>query len=234
MAMKGFNVYNVTQQPRLPPITTVKLPFGKFQSNALDLHSEFRRKWNPIHCTHQGTSQEQRQSEAIACFKNLLDICQESFFATPFRMEAVSGEDLFAQVQRMRPSTGGLDGFLVKELKTLPVEFWHLRAEVENLGEAARGWPLAQYYAYQAYAIKEHDGIALSSRPLRIYNLLNRIYVGARCRNLETHEHIGLHPNVYGAEKNKEVLEPYLELGLDITESCLNTTQLVGGFLDYF
>ena len=86
-------------------------------------------------------------------------------------MKAVSGEDLFSQVQRMRPSAGGLDSFLVKELKSLPLEFWHLRAEVENLGEAGSDWPLAQYYAYQAYATKEHDGNALSSRPVRIYNL---------------------------------------------------------------
>ena len=128
-------------------------------------------------------SQEQRQSEATASFKNLLDMCQESFSETPFLMEAVCGEGLYAQAQRMRPSAGGLDGFLVQELKALPKELWHLRAEVENLGEAAREWPMAQYYAYQAYDTKENDGNALSSRPLRIYNLLNRIYVGARCRN---------------------------------------------------
>ena len=85
MAMKGFNVFKVTQQPRLPPITTVKLPSGKCSSNALDIHSEFRRKWNPIHCTHQGTSQEQRQFEATASFKNLLEICQESFSPRPFK-----------------------------------------------------------------------------------------------------------------------------------------------------
>ena len=182
--MEGFNVYKITQQPRLPPDTTVELPSGKLSSNSLDLHGEFRRKLKPIHCAHQGSSQEQRQSEATACFKNLLDICQESFFATPFLMEAVCGEDLFTQVQRMRPSAGGLDGFLVEELKTLPVEFWHLRAEVENLGEEAREWPSAQYYAYQAYATKENDGIALSSRPRRIYNSFNRIYLGARCRAL--------------------------------------------------
>ena len=100
---------------------------------------------------------------------------------TGFVLSPITGFDLLQQINNMRPSVGGLDGFLLNELKLLPLSLWNIRAQIENLGGCTSEWPLSQLYAYQSYMMKQNDGDPLSNRPLRIYNLLNRVYTGVRC-----------------------------------------------------
>ena len=53
---KQHLIYKTVKGSWLPPVTTVLLPDGTLSSRNKDLHQEFRRTWNDIHCIHRAKS----------------------------------------------------------------------------------------------------------------------------------------------------------------------------------
>ena len=138
MQSKNYDVYKATRSAPAAPITTVLQDDGSLSSKSEDIHKQFRKKWGRVHSKHADTPMQKRRSNAIDAFQHLQKMLKDILVPTPFRFDPMTAADMWHHVQAMRASTGGLDGFLVDELKTLPPSFWDLRARIENLGEKTK------------------------------------------------------------------------------------------------
>ena len=53
----------------------------------------------------------------------------------PFQDSPYSADDFFRQLEKMKDSSVGFDGWTRVALRLLPVKAWHHRAQIENLAK---------------------------------------------------------------------------------------------------
>ena len=139
----------------------------------------------------------------------------------PFDPPPITGAQLHQRVLKADESAMGLDGWRRAELKALPLPIWSLRAQVISLCEAQGRWPAAQCSAFQAHPPKGESPVPLplDTRPIRVYTHMHRDYIAIRYSQLREWQEVWIHPAAHGGRVEHEVLEPYLELQLDVAES---------------
>lgn len=213
------------------PAASVANGGHRYTSNPIEIHVTLRNNWDPIHKRSKARGSEGSSEDSFNTFRARYGNCIKQ---TTLQLPRLEGWHLKQQVDGMKCSACSLDGILVEEMKCLPIEFWNLRADIENLGEATGQWPQAQYNAYQVFPPQNTSGKVIDTRPLRIFSVLNRIYFGARCHALDMNGSQWIHPDVHGAVKKRHVQLPYICSSLDVCEAQLEGSDIACCTLDSF
>ena len=113
----------------MAPTVTVCDPDNRDQPTAdpVAIHTVFAKAWAPVNQRYDqsGPETEAKPSREIFQATNARHIPRIKADFSP-----LTGEDLYQQAQRTKPSATALDGWALAELPFLPVEIWEYRANV--------------------------------------------------------------------------------------------------------
>ena len=144
-----------------------------------------------------------------------------------------TAEDFIAQLDRMKESFAGFDGWTRKALRILPMKAWQDRARIENLAKDVGTLPDAYLHAPlpmlpkgQALRPEQHRGIT-------IFSMVHRVVIGALWTKLQPWQESWIHPSQHGGRKGGEHLADAWDLQMSIEEAATKATPLAGALLDY-
>ena len=194
------------------------------------MHKNMYEAWKPIYEKHDMPEEAIKEKVDSYMFKF------GDFIPTvEFKPRRVSGQQLHYQVQKMKPTSRGLDGWFLAEFKKLPLVLWHFRAEVQDLVSELGKWPDSQLYAYQAQLAKVEEMLVASSlqtRGIRVYTVLYRSWGGVCYSELQEWQECWADPGLHGANRTHEAIEPFLEIGLEMVFSVSDGEEFSAGSLD--
>ena len=90
----------------------------------------------------------------------------------------LTGDMLFAAIQKSKPSSPGFDGWRNEDLKRLPKVAWDLRARIDNLSLSTSSPPVSYLHIPVAMLRKKGDD-PLNHRGIGVYSQLYRNFLRA-------------------------------------------------------
>jgi hypothetical protein len=128
-----------------------------------------------------------------------------------------SGEELQNSIWQMKDGAVGFDRWSKKELASLPLRLWNLRAQIDTMAETNKSFFKDQTWLNSQCLPRPGPPTPTNKRFLSIFSLLHR----AKMRT-EFHQYFKpwqekwAHGGLLGARAHKEALQGVLELSLDI------------------
>ena len=143
-----------------------------------------------------------------------------------FSLPALTGDMLFELVKRKSATAGSLDGWGWRELKVLPVAWFHGLARIVSRVEDLGVWPDGLLDAYIAM-IPEVDGDAtpLDQRPLSVLPVAYRVWTSARMLQLEPWFRSWVPSCVFSAGGRRSSVEAWFTTAIDIEEVLSGVVQ---------
>ena len=166
-----------------PPRTIFYIPRkkGSYISDPKEVHDHFGEAWGKVYCRHErqgegeGTNSNEEQ-EIWSTFKNKYG---EHIPKSPFCDRPFTDQDFIDQLNQMKESAAGFDGWTRDALKIPPRKAWADRARIENLAlklgifpDADLHVPLPMLPKGQALTPQHHRGITILS-------MVHRVIIGA-------------------------------------------------------
>ena len=136
-------------------------------------------------------------------------------------------------LQSLKPSAGGADAWQVDQLQHLGQSSIKMLSILFNAIEATGTWP-EQLLEIPVAALKKPTGnTAMDIRPISLASILYRIWAKIRWQDLQPWYHAWIPSQLKGGIKNREAIDGYYELMLQV-ESCLHGKHSLFGILyDY-
>ena len=149
---------------------------GQYVADIKEIHEQFGKTWSKIFRRHQpGKKIWTEFEQAYSAY-----IPHAIFEDTPYR-----AMDFVEQLERMKESVAGFDGWTRKALRILPMEAWKDRAILENtatelgvLPDSYLHVPLPMLPKGQALRPDQHRGIS-------IFSMTHRVVYGALWHKLK-------------------------------------------------
>ena len=134
-------------------------------------------------------------------------------------MPALTGDMLFEVVKKKSATAGSLDGWGWRELKVLPVAWFHGLARILSKVEELGVWPDGLLDAYIAMIPKvDGDATPLGQRPLGVLPVVYRIWASARMLQLEPWFRSWVPSCVFSAGGGRSSVEAWFTTSIDIEE----------------
>ena len=186
-------------------------------SDPNQIDAEFRKTWLPLFCrSRQGeTSLDEFGSEVNGWLPLLPEV----------HLPRLTGQMLADVVHRKGVSAGGLDGWVWREFKVLPVsvfdELARILTKVEDLGV----WPDGLLDAYITMIPKtDGDATPLGQRPLSVLPVVYRIWASARMSHLDGWFNSWVPDSVFSAGGGRGSVEAWYTSYLEIEEVLAGAT----------
>ncbi|KAJ9444445.1 Retrovirus-related Pol polyprotein from type-1 retrotransposable element R2 [Diplonema papillatum] len=146
----------------------------------------------------------------------------------------LTGEDLSATLKKMKArKAGGMDGWRVCELKTLPVPLLDVIALALNDVEGAGSWPEVVAQALVVLIPKGEGPQPLEQRPITITSVMYRLWAATRLRFVREWQESWAHPDQRGFRKKGRTQEVYWLLAAKMEAALLNDEDLFAVAFDY-
>ena len=142
------------------------------------IDEEFRKTWFPSFC--RSGQREASLEEFAEEVDGWLPLLPET------SLLELTGEMLADVVRRKGATAGGLDGWVEREMKALPVAWYGEMARILIKVEEIGVWPEGLHDAYIAMILKaDGDTTPLGQSPLIVLPVVYRIWASARMVQLE-------------------------------------------------
>ena len=136
-----------------------------------------------------------------------------------FSLPALTGDMLFEVVRKKSATAGSLDGWGWRELKVLPVAWFHGLARILSKVEDLGVWPDGLLDAYITMIPKvDGDATPLGQRPLTVLPVVYRIWASARMLQLEPWFKMWVPSCVFSAGGGRSSVQAWFTTALDIEE----------------
>ena len=143
-----------------------------------------------------------------------------------FSLPALTGDMLFEVVKKKSATAGSLDGWGWRELKVLPVAWFHHLARILSKVEDLGVWPDGLLDAYIAMIPKvDGDATPLGQRPLSVLPVVYRIWASARMLQLEPWFRSWVPSCVFSAGGGRSSVEAWFTTSIDIEEVLSGVVQ---------
>ena len=143
-----------------------------------------------------------------------------------FSLPALTGDMLFEIVKKKSATAGSLDGWGWRELKVLPVAWFHGLARILSVVEDLGVWPDGLLDAYIAMIPKvDGDATPLGQRPLSVLPVVYRVWASARMLQLEPWFRSWVPSCVFSAGGGRSSVEAWFTTALDIEEVLSGVVQ---------
>ena len=141
-------------------------------------------------------------------------------------MPTLTGDVLFEVVRKKSATAGSLDGWGWRELKVLPVAWFHGLAKILSRVEELGVWPDGLLDSYIAMILKvDGDATPLGQRPLSVLPVVYRIWASARMVQLEPWFRSWVPPCVFSAGGWRSSVEAWFTTAIDIEEVLSGVVQ---------
>lgn len=159
------------------------------------------------------------------------------YFRNPYDMKLrdFTTDGLRSVLNRMKVrSASGPDAWSVSDLKNLPDSMFSLIPELFKLIETQQTWPDAMLHGYCSLIPKSAgDTSPLGQRPLGIMSVLYRLYAAFRLQDVIIRQEHVLHHSQFGFRPGHSTDDMFYDISLQIEQSLLNGTSLIGLHFDY-
>ena len=141
-------------------------------------------------------------------------------------MPALTGDMLFEVVKKKSATAGSLDGWGWRELKVLPVAWFHHLARILSKVEDLGVWPDGLLDTYIAMIPKvDGDATPLGQRPLSVLPVVYRIWASARMLQLEPWFRSWVPSCFFSAGGGRSSVEAWFTTSIDIEEVLSGVVQ---------
>ena len=130
--------------------------------------------------------------------------------------------------------THGLDGWRKEEISAMPNTWWEAIADLFQAFENGAIWPEGLAQASIPLIAKESGSHKpLDQRPIAVLSTIYRTWAGLRFKDLERWRETWTPKELYGGEPEREALQAYIEMGMELENAHLSNSPLIAIFLDY-
>ena len=180
----GRRAFRAAKGSYSPPTTYLAHPTkkGEYITKAEDIHDHFIEAWTKVYRTHPQDSD---------VWENFKDKYAEHIPKAEYNDLPYTAEEFIQQLEKMKETAAGFDGWTRKALKLLPRKAWEDRAKIENLAtelgilpDAYLHVPLPMLPKGQAIKAEQH-------RCITIFSMIHRVVYGAMWNRLKTWQEIG-------------------------------------------
>ena len=178
------------------------------------IDAKFREAWMPYFCrAGRGVADlDDFSYEVEGGWLPVLDV---------FQPPPLTGDMLAEVVRRKKATASGLDVWVWRELKALPLPWFDGLARVLRLVEEQGIWPDGLLDAYIAMIPKsDGDATPLGQRPLCVLPVIYRVWASARMLQLEPWFRSWVPDSVFSAGGGRSSVDAWFTSALDI-EECL-------------
>ncbi len=222
----GRRAYATARVPYAPPTFALKDPKDdkKYIMGTERVHDEFLHYWKEIFCAPHP---DRRQWESF--FQKY----GEYVPTAPYQDQRYRGHHFTQQLERMKDSAAGFDGWTRAALRCLPEQLWDDRAELENRAKELGVVPTAYLHVPtpmlpkgQACRPEQHRGIV-------VFSMIHRVVMGTVWHHMRDWQEQWLDPCQHGGRAGGEHLADAWDLQLQIESANAGDDPLVGALLDY-
>ncbi len=191
------------------------------------IHDEFMKCWREMFCSHgEENSENDRWGQFKAKYGKYIP-------KAPFEDRPYEVADYISQLERMRNSAAGFDGWKRDALRALPEEIWRWRARVDNLAKDQGIVPIAYLHAPMVMLPKGQGRTAEQHRGIIISSMLHRVCYGALWDRLKYWQEAWMKSDQHGGRIGGEHLADAWDIQAQIEASVIDGVPLSGAALDY-
>ena len=178
-----------------PPVVFLPREDGTARSQIPEMDALLQRAWGPI-----GRKYADRPQPDVNLFMGAYG---HHLRCVPKVTAPRTRERLSQRARAMKPSTLGLDGWALQDLRTLPPDLMDWLAALLGFVERTGRWPGALTpgrltRGYTALVPKEGPPGALNTRPLTVLSIFYRLWAGARLQEAMAWQERWAHPRAFG------------------------------------
>lgn len=153
---------------------------------------------------------------------------------SPLALEDITPEQVSTAIHKLKTSEPGADAWQVQELKYLGKHSVCALAQLFNLIETSGCWPQLFHEEIPVAALKKPSGSAAKDiRPIALASLIYRLWAKIRWADLQDWRLSWLPQELKGGAKNREAVDAYYELMLEVENSLHSKHPLFGIMYDY-
>jgi exonuclease III len=223
----GRRAYAATKIAYTPPTTAILDPNapGRYITSNELIHDEFMKYWVTIYRKHQndGDQMWREFTEKYGDYIPRVDLPDVDFVA----------EDFIQQLDRMKNTSAGFDGWTKPALQALPGYMWRERARLENKAKQIGVLPSAFTHAPSPMLPKGQATHPSQHRGLVIYSYLHRMVSGIHWTRMRHWQEQWADPQQHGGRLLGEHLADAWDLQIAIEGARAEEQPLVGALLDY-
>ena len=192
-----------------------------------ELHQMMLDSWKPIfnryHEKDPPSYQSFRNQFPMATFPD----CQYDA-DRPFSVPEITAKMIADVVSQLKPSSPGIDGWQVHELKALGLSSFQKLAMLYHIIEHAATWP-SNLLEVPVTTLKKGSGqTPLQIRPISLTSHIYRVWAKRRWSHLQPWHLAWVPKELHGGIANRETLDSYFQVALDIEQSSFDQHPLFG------
>ena len=173
-----------------PPVVFLAWPDGTPTGNVQEMDELLRAAWGPINRKYT-EAPEPDPATFLARYGHHLR-------RVPMLHKPLTGGYLRKRLRFMHPTALGLDGWSLKDLRSLPLRLLDWLAELLTLVEVTGRWPEVLARGYTALIPKPGGEGPLGTRPLTVLSVVYRLWAGTRLWEVLRWQETWAHPEAYG------------------------------------
>ena len=222
----GKRAYRNSRTNYRPPTTTIQDPDdpGNYIADKEKIHEQFLKAWEKVYRVHPENA-------------NIWDNFHRDYGKyipradfQDFRYEA---DDFIMQLNNMKSTSAGFDGWTRDALKALPRCAWVDRARIENLAKDKGILPEAYLHVMNPMLPKGQALRPEHHRAITIFSMVHRVVYGALWQKLKLWQELWIGETQHGGRVGGEYLADAWDRQANIEAAQAEGTDLVGAFLDY-
>ncbi len=223
----GRKAFSSTRTDYSPPTFALQdgQKKGRYITSTEAIHDEFLKFWSTVYCAHSEESDEK--------WRAFFDTYGEYVPHADFQDQPYVFSDYEEQLQRMKGSAAGFDGWHKDALIMLPSGIWSWRAKVDNMAKEQGLVPDAFLHVPTPMLPKGQATTAEKHRGIVIFSYLHRIVGGINWHRLKTWQEVWLDKHQHGGRAAGEYLADAWDLQLRVESARAEGRPLTGALLDY-
>ena len=216
MSVRPGAVYRWLREEEFsPPVVFLARPDGTPTGNVQEMDELLRAAWGPINRKY-AEAPEPDPATFLARYGHHLR-------RVPMLHKPLTGGYLRKRLRFMHPTALGLDGWSLKDLRSLPLRLLDWLAELLTLVEVTGRWPEVLARGYTALIPKPGEEGPLGTRPLTVLSVVYRLWAGTRLWEVLRWQETWAHPEAYGFRPARGALD-----AAAVTQVLLELSRLKG------
>ena len=222
----GRRAFTNSRTDYRPPTSTIADPQDKdrYIADNSEIHDQFLKTWQKVYRAHSGTKD---------IWENFDSKFGRHIPCAHFVDAEYTAQEFVDQLDRMRNTSAGLDGWTRDALRALPLEAWEDRARIENLAMKKGTLPQAYLHVLNPMLPKGQAVHPDHHRGITIFSMIHRVVYGALWQKLKVWQEDWIDQDQHGGRIGGEHLVDAWDLQANIERTEAEGNSLVGALLDY-